>query len=219
MVGVEGMSDEQLKKIQKQVNLNFKDLGLKTIAKIYKGKEFSKVFNKMDKTDAVAYIGSEKAVTEAVNKVDHKFAEFLRKDPDFGIGGKNNPEVSGNPWGAVENDKIIAINTEDTKAQAKSWNVTSNYAAAFNVVHGAGHNSWMDHEGGVAHAMDNAPIPSYSVMSSGDYINNGMLTIGSKVSPLSGYIKTINNQGVVRDSYIKRFSDNDPKPNKNIPIE
>ena len=62
-------------------------------------------------------------------------------------------------------------------------------------------------------------IPKYSVMSTGAYINNGMLTLGSKVAPLSGYIKTTNNQGLIHDAYINRFGNNNPTPNSNIPVE
>ena len=115
LVGVEGMTRKGLWAIEKQVNQNFKDLGLKTQAKIFTGKNFTKAYGQMDKTDAVAFLGNAKAVANAVSEVDKKFGDYLKNDKDWGPGGAVNPEVGGNPWGDVINDKIIAVNTEDTK--------------------------------------------------------------------------------------------------------
>ncbi len=223
LVGVEGMSRKELRAIQKQVNQNFKDMGLNTKAKIFTGKSFSKVFNKMDKTDAVAFIGNEKAVTKAVSEVNKKLGDDLAKDPDFGSGGRTNPEHSDNPRMTGGNN-IIAVNTEDSKTQAKDFNVTMTEAIAFNVVHGAGHNAGLDHGGDKAYGdAQNRTIPSHSVMSDGDRIynnvNQGPRPKVPQYSKLGDFIKTTDNQGVIKEYYIKRFGDNAPVPNKNITVE
>ncbi len=110
LVGVEVMSRKELRGIQKQVNQNFKDMGLKTQARIYSGKDFSKVYKNMDKTDAVAVIGNEAAVNKMVSKLDLKMGEYLSKDKDFGTGGSMNPEVSGNPNGDISSNNNIGTN-------------------------------------------------------------------------------------------------------------
>jgi len=223
LVGVDGQTRKELKAIQKQINQNFKDMGLKTQAKIFKGSDFSKVYKNMDKSDAVAFVGNGKAVTAAIAKIDKKFADGLKADKDFGERGSITPEISGNKYGppAFENNNIIAVNTEDVKQQAEALYITPTYAAAYDVVHGAGHNSLLDHgdEGGVAHTVNNSPIPAYSVMSSGQYVYDGVFTLGSKKDPLSGYIKTNNNAGVVHEAYVNRFTNDDPVPNSKIPVK
>ncbi|MDH7459819.1 DUF6443 domain-containing protein [Chitinophagaceae bacterium 26-R-25] len=215
LVGVDGISKAQLRNITRQVNQNFKDLGLKTQARIFKGKDFSKSYNNMDKTDAVAFIGKASAVTNAISKIDKKFSDKLKSDHDFGPGGRVNPEISGSPRGTPSNDKIISVNVEDNNTAAKDWKVTPEFAAAFNIVHGAGHNSDLNHGDEINPTDgDGKRVPQYSVMSSGQYIYQG---IG--ISPLSGYIKTSNNQGVVQNAYLKRFGNNNPTPNAKIPVE
>jgi hypothetical protein len=56
-------------------------------------------------------------------------------------------------------------------------------------------------------------------MSSGQYVYDGVFTLGSKKDPLSGYIKTSNNAGVVHQAYINRFTNNEPVANPKIPVK
>jgi hypothetical protein len=220
LVGVDGQSRKELKAIQKQVNQNFKDLGLKTQAKIFMGKDFTKAFGNMDKKDAVAFIGNAKAVTKAVSEVNKKLGADLAKDPDFGPGGRINPESSDNPR-MTGGDNIIAVSTEDAKEQAKDFHVSSDEAIAFDIVHGTGHNAGLDHGGDNAYGdPQGRRIPSHSVMSDGNRLHNnlnqGPHPAVPELSKLGDYIKTNDNRGVIRDYYINRFGDNTPIPNKNI---
>src|SRR5690606_27759156 len=51
------VSKKQLKQIAKQATANFKEMGLKTQVKVFKGKFDRTSYNKLDKTDAVSFIG------------------------------------------------------------------------------------------------------------------------------------------------------------------
>jgi hypothetical protein len=177
----------------------------------------------MDKTDAVAFIGNEKAVTKAVSDVNKKLGNDLARDPDFGVGGRINPEHSDNPRMTGGNN-IIAINTEDSKQQAEGWNVSMDEAIAFNVVHGAGHNAGLDHGGDKAYGdAEGRTIPSHSIMSDGQRIynnvNQGANPAVPQYSKLGDFIKTNDNRGVIREYYISRFGNKAPAPNKNISVE
>lgn len=223
LVGVEGMSRKELRAIQKQVNQNFKDMGLNTQAKIYTGKDFSKVFGKMDKTDAVAFIGNAKAVEKAVSSVNAKLGSDLANDPDFGPGGRVNPEHSDNPRMTGGNN-IIAVNTEDSKEQAKDYHVSMTEAIGFSVVHSAGHNAGLDHGGDKAYGdSQGRTIPSHSVMSDAQRIygnvNQGPNPAVPGLSKLGDFIKTNDNRGVIKEYYQKRFGTNTPTANKNIIVE
>jgi RHS repeat-associated protein len=218
LVGVEGITNKQLRAIRNKINQNFKDLHLKTRASIFKGKSFTKeMYGKIDKTDAVAVIGNAGAVTKEVSSLDPKMGDQLKNDPDFGPKGKVNPEISGNPYGSVNsNNNIIAVNTEDAKEQTHWYNVKLPEAIAFDVTHGAGHNSSLSHGGSTAPEYnDDRVVPMGSIMADGEYIKTGIF-LGQ--TTLSGYVKSNSNDGVVRDHYLTRFGIKDAKPSKNITV-
>jgi RHS repeat-associated protein len=231
LVGVEGMSRKELRAIQKLVNQNFKDMGLKTQARIYTGKDFSKVYGKMDKTDAVAVIGNEAAVNKLVSKLDPKMGEYLSKDKDFGTGGATNPEVSGNLNGDVSsNNNIIAVNMEDARSQAKDLGASVTEMISFDVTHGAGHNSGLNHGGDIMPGEGSSAdrrIPMYSVMSSGQTMYNALdyaqhyskQKIPGTMQTVGDFIKTNDNKGIIKQYYENRFGKANPTPNSKITVE
>jgi len=220
LVAVPGMTNKQLHAIRNQINKNFESLNLKTRAMIFSGKKFTReIYNKMDKTDAVAFIGKAAAVQNAVGAIDPKMADVMRKDPDFGKGtSRDNPEISGNWYGVTSsNNNIIAVNTEDAAEQKHYYNVAdASEAIAFDITHGAGHNAGLPHGGKqVPEPGDDRIVPNGSIMSSGNYIFNG---IGTGQTTLSGYVKSPLNQGVVTDHYKARFGEHTATPNSNVPV-
>jgi len=223
LVGVEGMSNKQLKAIQTQVNQNFKDMGLKTQARIFTGKKFD--ISKMDKTDAVAVLGNEKAVNSTVKEMNKTFGKFLENSKDFGPGGNTNPEISQNPQVAeTGGNSIIAVNIEDSKDEASAFKVSLSEAMAFNVTHGAGHNANLNHDGDYAdfNNGDKRIVPFGSVMSNArdmvKNLNQNPVNV-PQLQKLGDFVKSSDNQGVVKEYYIKRFGNNTPAPNSKIPVQ
>jgi RHS repeat-associated protein len=140
----ESVSKKQLKQIARQATANFKEMGLKTEVKVFKGKFNKDSYGKLDKTDAVAVIGNRENVIKTVSK----FNEAAGKEiSSFGFNG--NPEQSQNPRGSAnQNDgNIIAIGTDATKDFAKKAGATFEEGTAFLVNHGAGHNANLNHAG------------------------------------------------------------------------
>jgi hypothetical protein len=224
LVGVEGMTNKQLKAIQTQVNQNFKDMGLKTQAKIFTGKKFD--ISKMDKTDAVAVLGNEKAVNSTVKEMNKTFGEYLEKSKDFGPGGNTNPEISQNPRvDETAGNNIIAVNMEDSKELAPSWNASLTETIAFTVTHGAGHNAGLNHDGDVADYDKNGAarrIPYGSVMTDAGGIArnvNQNPVVVPQLQRLGDFVRSSDNQGVVKEYYTNRFGKNTPTPNSQIPIQ
>lgn len=218
LVGTQGVSQKDLMAIRAQINKNFKSLKLKTRAEIFSGKEFTKeMYGKMDAHDAVAIIGKTSAVEDAVSKLDPKMGDQLKKDKDFGPGGRINPEISGNSYSEVNsNENIIAVNTEDAEVETHDFNAGLPEVIAFDITHGAGHNSGLPHAGSQIPGHPELIVPPGSVMTDGNVIQSGIL---HKQTTLSGYIKTSINQGLVTDYYKARFGDSNANPNKNIPIK
>jgi RHS repeat-associated protein len=210
------VTKKQLKEIAKQASANFKDMGLKTQVKVFKGKFDKATYGKLDKTDAVAFIGGKDNVIKAVSAVNEKAGKEISSFGNFG-----NPEQSQNPRGSTDpNDgNIIAIGTEANKEFAKNEKTTFEAAAAFLVNHGAGHNSGLNHantdngwdENGKYQANGIWVPPSPNVMSKG----NDLLT-----QPLQNFIKSpINQQAAnkeqrtlsIKQAFIHRFGNNTPK--------
>jgi RHS repeat-associated core domain len=81
------LSKRQLKAIAKQATANFKEMGLKTQVKVFKGKFDKDAYAKLDVTDAVAVIGKRHKVVEAVSSFNEKQGEAIS---NFGMGGIRN---------------------------------------------------------------------------------------------------------------------------------
>jgi len=200
------LTKKEINAIVKQANANFKDMGLKTQVKVFKGKELD--ISKIDKTDAVAVLGAKKDVINTVSKMDASFANDLKNSSDFGK--TENPERSENDKGAPSAN-IIAIDSKAAKEYSKEVNATSTEGTAFLINHGAGHNAGMNHGG--SYGTD---IPSHSVMSDGQRIYNNtgspLASPTRELKTLGDFIKTNDNQGVIRQNYIRRFGNNTPTP-------
>ena len=79
------VSKKQLKQIAKQATANFKEMGLKTEARVLKGKLNKESYGKLDKTDAVAVIGNPDAVRKSIATFNPGFAKELGSG--FGASG------------------------------------------------------------------------------------------------------------------------------------
>lgn len=206
------LSKKDINGIIKQANANFKQLGLKTQVKLFKGTEIN--MSKIDETDAVAVLGAKKDVISTVSKLDATFGNELQGSKTFG--SETNPEHSENDG---KSGNIIAIDASAAKKAAKDFNTSATEATAFFINHGAGHNTGMDHSDD-----DGSSLPSISVMSSGQRIYN-FTNQGTpfnnvhnpSITKLSDFINTSNNQGAIKQAYITRFGNNTPIAK--IPVE
>ncbi len=140
------ISKKELKQIAKQSTANFKEMGLKTQVKVFKGKFDKTSYGKLDKTDAVAVIGNRDNVTKSIEGFNAGFAKELKSESFGSSSGLINPEHSQNPRNG-NGDNIIAIGTEATKKFAGGTKATFSEAAGFLINHGAGHNSNLQHAG------------------------------------------------------------------------
>jgi RHS repeat-associated protein len=222
------VSKKQLKQIAKQATANFKEMGLKTEARVLKGKLNKESYGKLDKTDAVAVIGNPDAVRKSIATFNPGFAKELGSG--FGASGGTadgvNPEQSHNPRGSnVQSDgNIIAVGTKATEVFANKAKATFEEAAAFVINHGAGHNANMNHAGGsngydeAGNYNPNAFVPiGPNVMSEGNRLNGQSLQsfITSPVNrqPANdGYIS-------IQKMYIHRFGNKTPTGNAALPTQ
>lgn len=207
------LSTREVNAIVAQVNANFKEMGLKTEVKVYKGKELN--ISKLDKTDAVAVLGAKNDVINTVGKMDAGFGKELERSTKFGT--VENPEKSKHDEHGSDN--IIAIETNAARKLGGVVNTSTEEATAFLITHGAGHNAGMDHDGGAINGTKER-VPQGSVMSEGPFITNatnqgsyGNPVHNSNFTKLKDFIKTNNNDGVIRQAYIRRFGNNQPKAN------
>jgi RHS repeat-associated protein len=215
------LTKKQLMAIASQATANFKEMGLKTQVKVFKGTFDKKAYAKLDNTDAVAVIGNRDNVERAVSSFNEKQGKALS---NFGMGG--NPESSQNEKGVGnKNDQnIIAIGVEDTKSYSDKKGIKFEETAAFLVNHGAGHNAGLQHAGDVQE-YENAKllyVPSNpNVMTrSLDYVSSLKEAISSPANiwPTtydlrSGEFNTIS----IRGMYKKRFGNNTPLAT--LPVE
>lgn len=213
----ESLTRKQLKGIAKQATANFKDMGLKTEVKIFKGKFNKNSYGKLDKTDAVAVIGNKANVVKTVASFNEAAGREISS-----FGDKGNPEQSQNPRGStVQSDgNIIAIGTEATKDMAKLANETVEESAAFLINHGAGHNADLNHasdDNGYddqgKYRRDGIYVPgSPNVMSGGNtliYSPNSLhsfITSPVNQQPANNAQHTLS----IRAAFINRFGNNTP---------
>jgi hypothetical protein len=124
----------------------FADLGLKTQVKVFKGRFDPASYVQLDRSDSAAFLGPREAVVAAVALVNPRAAKSMT-DADFGSNsGSINPEHSLNPRDGF-GDNIIAVALAPTVKFAAATKVTAAEAAAFLIVHGAGHNANLQHAG------------------------------------------------------------------------
>jgi RHS repeat-associated core domain len=234
------LTKKQLHKIASLATANYKEMGLKTQVKVFKGKLDKVSYGKLDKTDAVAVIGKGDNVVKAVEGLNSKFAEEL-KSANFGSNsGSINPEHSQNPrhGGLGGNDNnIVAIGTEATKTFSEGTNSTFEDGAAFLINHGTVHNANLQHAG-----QDNGYDNQGNYQSRGVYVPGtpNVMTDGGVIEgrvqsgsfgpeTLQTYIKSPANQQPagkspsgssalsIKNAYIRRFGNNAPKAN--LPTE
>jgi RHS repeat-associated protein len=227
----------ELKKIAKQATANFKEMGLKTEVKVFKGKFDKTTYGKLDKTDAVAFIGNTKNVVDAVKKIDEAAGKWLVTN-GFGENSAASgiqPETSANPGGPGELNNIIALATPATKSFASDTKSTFEEAAGFLINHGTGHNSGLNHAGDKdAFDLDGKYDNTRYVPGTPNVMTDGNVIVGRIKSgkfgaeTLSTYIKSPANQTAatnsddkkilsIKDSYIKRFGNN--AANAKLPTE
>jgi RHS repeat-associated protein len=154
------VDSKKLKAIAQQATANFKEMGLKTQVKVFKGIFNKAAYEKLDETDAVAVIGNRENVVKAVSSFNEEQGKAIST---FGMGG--NPESSQNAKGEgpKNSQNIIAIGVEDTKDAAKSKKESFEGTAAFLINHGAGHNAGLNHAGdqqGYDENMNKTYVPS-----------------------------------------------------------
>ena len=223
LVRLEGMSLKDLRAIRTQLNTYYKDHKMNLRAHIFKGGDFTKkLYEKMDKTDAVAIVGNTKQVTNKVVEINKKMGDYIKNDKDFGTNGKSiNPEISGNPYGPPGpdlNNNIIAVNLEDSKKAVSEWNAVGgvNEVITYTILHGSGHNSNINEGGDAFPGAGDGLVPKYSIMAPGDYILNGAYLYHVH---LSDYINKGSNDGLIRAYMLNRFGTKISEPNKNIPVD
>lgn len=214
------VSKKELKQIAKQATANFKEMGLNTQVKVFKGKFDAKSYGKLDKTDAVAVIGEKNNVVKAISSFNAQAGKELAS-----LGSNGNPELSQNIRGGTnQNDgNIIGIATTATKEFAKDSKSTFTEAAGFLINHGAGHNAGLNHAGFINAYDDkgnynpNISVPgSPNVMTGGNELVNGNGLQRFVTSPVNQQPANGNTLSI-QQAYIHRFGNN--TPNATLPVQ
>jgi RHS repeat-associated protein len=218
------LTKKQMNEIARQATANFKEMGLKTQVKVFKGKFGKDAYAKLDNTDAVAVIGNRDNVAKAISSFNKERGDALFVS-DFGRGG--NPESSQNArGGGPKNDQnIIAIGVEDTKSYSDKFKVKFEETAAFLVNHGAGHNAGLQHEGQYAEPGDFGKVlyvpGNPNVMTSNlNHVSSLKEAISSPVNiwPTTYDLRPNETSTIsIRGMYKKRFGTNTPVAT--LPVE
>lgn len=230
LVAADGTTRKELKAIEKKATANFKELGVKTQVRIFKGNFDSKAYGKLDKTDAVAVIGNRDNVVAKINTFNPSFSSEVKNFGSSGADNIVNPEQSQNPRSEAlggNNDNIIAVGTEATQKFSDKAKVSFAEGAAFQINHGAGHLSNMEHAGSdnsydvngkYYHSGPTMPSTP-NVMTDGGVIM-GRIESGRYNETLSTYISSpANRQSAtsntisIQEMYLHRFGNNTPKSN------
>jgi RHS repeat-associated protein len=230
-----GVDDEGLKKIMEQANKNFADMGLNTRVMIGDSKSFD--MSKMDETDAFAVVGKADDVVNYLEKQGSSFASDAKRLYG-GIKRFDAPEKSANPG------NVITLNTEARATFESLTGAAYTELAALSIVHGAGHNSGLNHGGAkmfppnIWPALDMGTlarqredyfgmetVPYNSVMSNADDVvdfvrakNPPINKHGRPLNKIHDLISTPNNQGLIKESYLNRFGHHPAVPNPSIKI-
>jgi len=212
----ESVSNRQLKKIARKATANFAEMGLKTEVRVLKGKMTKELYAKLDTKDAVAVIGERNNVISSVRTYNSAQADALEKDkfgsssPAWGGNSKINPEESQNPG------NIIALATKANGEAAGMVKTSFEDLAAYDINHGAGHNSGLTHSGELNADGTKVP-PGPNIMTSGPDIVPGKVSdyINTPVNqqPANRTANTVS----IKQAYINRFGNSAPKNTNNLP--
>jgi RHS repeat-associated protein len=208
------LTPAQKNEIITRANANFATMGLKTQVRLFTGSKIE--MSKIDKTDAIAILGSRQDVIKTVERLDKQFSTELNNDKDWG--SEENPEISKNPLDGP-NANIIAIESNGVAKFAKTMKADNmEAAAAVAINHGAGHNAGLNH-GGDNLRIDVGEyirIPRYSIMSGADDIYQQVAKNFSKTrnfKKLQDFVNSSDNKvGIIHKKYIERFGQSDPLP-------
>jgi RHS repeat-associated protein len=180
---------KELRDIRDQANSNYKELGLETRVKIFKGKFDKKRYEQLDPTDAVTVIGKKDNVINAIKGFNKAFGDRLQKagfgsfseGPGASRSGRIFPERGQDP-SDNEGNNIIAIGAEALREAAKGLKSNVAETGGFLINHSSGHNAGM---------LDDVPnfniIDGYgnllytNIMQSGTNIRNGIQNGGMKL--------------------------------------
>ena len=135
------------------------------------GRDFDPQY--MDNTDSYAVLGSADDVKGFIKSKDQYAYDKHFKD---WTGGYDNPERSTNSRGEVT--KAIGIDANNLGKTSKAFGVSNETMGAFLVLHGAGHNAYLNHSD-EDHSRYPQTMGNAAIMGSGSYmygkdINNFM---------------------------------------------
>ena len=222
------LTKKELRAIRDQANSNFKDLGLKTKVKIFKGTFTKESYNSLDKTDAVALVGGK----ESVIKVGSEINEVAGAGLQTHLGDGKTLEAGLSLYNDGV-DNVIGINSDNLGKYAEVFKSTREEVGGFVINHAAGHNA------GLRHPSDNVPdvegvernasnfgfnSPANSLMTDGNtlryVINNSNTRLGGFISSRENTQPRIVSTGTtgaavvntspVYERMVKRFGNNDP---------
>lgn len=141
-----GASPKVLSAIAKKATANFAGFGLRTQVKVFKGTFDASAYGRLEKSDSVALFGPPDAVVKAVAVFNAPAAKSLSSAAFGSNSGSINPEHSLNPRDGYGGN-VIAVAMGATKTFSDAVGVSVFEGAAFLIVHGAGHNSNLQHAG------------------------------------------------------------------------
>lgn len=222
------VSIENANSIAAEANKAYENLGLKTRVVVVTDANFNSKY--INASDAVAIYGSTKQQQRILEKQGphvNLFREVVKDQVNNGYGTSNYPELSQNQIdynrSGQKGGEFILINEQALPQYAKSNKSTVSEAGAFLLLHGAGHNSGVNHN-----------QPGNMISSEGSKVfstlNNGVLATnenGEGVSWPNEYgfksvvdfmrnrnIKTgVLQNEAYKSAIIKRFGNNTAKDN------
>lgn len=228
------VTKKQLRAIRNKANENFKEMGLKTEVKLFKGKFTKENYDNLDKTDAVTLIGKKDNVIKVGKELNELAGAGL--ETHLGDGGALEAGLSKYNDGV---DNVIGINSDNLDQYAKGFKTSSEEVAAFVINHGAGHNAGLRHPSdgvpdvdGVERSASNFGFnsPANSIMTDGNRlrrsINNSNTKLSSFVSSSAntqprvingGTAPVIVNTSPVYQRMVERFGNSNP--NAKLPTQ
>ena len=233
----ESVTRGQMRKIARHANKNFRSMGLNTRVKLSaKGKSVD--IDKIDKTDAVAFIGKMNTVLNHVEGlqsngknvgVEYNMRKGMDGNSFGGEAGKITPEYS--------DGNLINLATGATGVFAKKINKSFEEAAGLLITHGAGHLTGMHHSGDQIDLSNGDGtwsthiIPDNSIMTEGGeminhaakggdviktYVESSNNTM-SRIVGRAGKYPIVRNTSPIYRAYIQRFGSNEAKAN--LPVD
>lgn len=193
-------------KLIAETNKRFKSLGLNTRMELAPdGRDFDPQY--MDNTDSYAVLGSADDVKGFIKSKDQYAYDKHFKDWP---GGYDNPERSTNSCGEVT--KTIGIDANNLGETSKAFGVSKETMGAFLVLHGAGHNAYLNHSD-EPNAREPQTMGNAAIMGSGNIMYGRDINNFMKKSVNSHYndaMKTYFGNNPARATY--RYNKNTSKP-------